>query len=154
MPRAPRQLPSLPPLNRAIQKPGANSPLDKIWGQGHQRKLVRQPQSGRLRQCLQGEIGEDRKNSIGFHRAVPSKMASTCLVRHQISVTYPIHPWWLPANEVPSERDKSSNATNITPQPIPYNPYGTIFTHHVRVIAGHSLISLEPAWVRNQQDLH
>src|ERR1700722_10234697 len=32
MPRAPRQLPSLPPPNRAIQKPGANSPLDKIWG--------------------------------------------------------------------------------------------------------------------------
>jgi hypothetical protein len=26
---------SLPPPNRAIQKPGANSPLDKIWGQGH-----------------------------------------------------------------------------------------------------------------------
>src|SRR2546423_1068936 len=33
MPRAPRQLPSLPPPNRAIQTPGANSPLDKTWGQ-------------------------------------------------------------------------------------------------------------------------
>src|SRR4030088_1297548 len=33
MPRAPRQLPSLQPPNRAIQPPGANSPLDKTWGQ-------------------------------------------------------------------------------------------------------------------------
>ncbi len=32
MPRAPRQLLSLPPPNRAIQKPGANSPLDKLFG--------------------------------------------------------------------------------------------------------------------------
>jgi hypothetical protein len=28
-----RQLPSLPPPNTAIQTPGANSPLDKTWGQ-------------------------------------------------------------------------------------------------------------------------
>jgi hypothetical protein len=40
MPRAPRQLPSLPPPNRAIQKPGANSPLDKIWGQGQRHYKV------------------------------------------------------------------------------------------------------------------
>src|ERR1700716_2023218 len=33
MPRAPRQLPSLQPPNRAIQPPGANSPLDKTWGE-------------------------------------------------------------------------------------------------------------------------
>jgi hypothetical protein len=30
-----RQLPSLTSPNRAIQTPGANSPLDKTWGQGH-----------------------------------------------------------------------------------------------------------------------
>jgi len=36
-PRAPRQLPPLPPPNRAIQTPGANSELDKTWGKvnGH-----------------------------------------------------------------------------------------------------------------------
>src|ERR1700741_5258582 len=34
-PRAPRQLPSLTPPNRAIQTPEANSRLDKTWGQGH-----------------------------------------------------------------------------------------------------------------------
>ena len=33
-PRAPRQLPSLTPPNRAIQTPEANSRLDKTWGQG------------------------------------------------------------------------------------------------------------------------
>jgi putative transposase len=35
MPRAPRQLPSLPPPNRATKTPGANSELDKTWGQRH-----------------------------------------------------------------------------------------------------------------------
>src|SRR5690349_2769974 len=38
MPRAPRQLPSLPPPNRANPAAGANSGLDKTWGQG-QRNL-------------------------------------------------------------------------------------------------------------------
>lgn len=37
MPMAPRQLPSLPPSNRATQTPRANSGLDKTWGQGHWR---------------------------------------------------------------------------------------------------------------------
>src|SRR3954454_17287505 len=36
MPRAPRQLPSLPPPNRANPAAGANSGLDKTWGQGHE----------------------------------------------------------------------------------------------------------------------
>ncbi|MEZ0060604.1 putative transposase [Bradyrhizobium elkanii] len=36
MPRAPRQLPSLPPPNRANPTAGANSGPDKTWGQGHQ----------------------------------------------------------------------------------------------------------------------
>ena len=35
MSRAPRQLPSLPPPNRANPMAGANSGLDKTWGQGH-----------------------------------------------------------------------------------------------------------------------
>jgi hypothetical protein len=35
MPMAPRQLPSLPPPNRANPPAGANSGLDKTWGQGH-----------------------------------------------------------------------------------------------------------------------
>src|SRR5882757_3675238 len=35
MPRAPRQLPSLPPSNRATKTPGANSELDNTWGQCH-----------------------------------------------------------------------------------------------------------------------
>jgi hypothetical protein len=34
MPRAPRQLPTLPPPNRANPTAGANSGLDKTWGQG------------------------------------------------------------------------------------------------------------------------
>ena len=34
MPRAPRQLPSLPPPNRANPTAGANSEMDKTWGQG------------------------------------------------------------------------------------------------------------------------
>src|SRR3981081_3692893 len=42
MPRAPRQLPSLQPPNRAIQPPGANSPLDKTWGQ-HQVRISEVP---------------------------------------------------------------------------------------------------------------
>ena len=34
-PKAPRQLPSLPPSNRVNPTAGANSGLDKTWGQGH-----------------------------------------------------------------------------------------------------------------------
>jgi transposase InsO family protein len=34
MPRAPRQLPPLPPPNRANPTAGANSGMDKTWGQG------------------------------------------------------------------------------------------------------------------------
>jgi hypothetical protein len=41
MPRAPRQLPSLQPPNRAFQPPRANSPLDKTWGQRHSHSLPR-----------------------------------------------------------------------------------------------------------------
>lgn len=36
VPRAPRQLPSLPPPNRANPTARANSGFDKTWGQGHQ----------------------------------------------------------------------------------------------------------------------
>src|ERR1700731_1163536 len=39
-PRAPRQLPSLTPPNRAIQTPEANSRLDKTLGQGQRRPQV------------------------------------------------------------------------------------------------------------------
>src|SRR5215213_9816008 len=35
MPKAPRQLPSLPPPSRANPTARANSELDKTWGQGH-----------------------------------------------------------------------------------------------------------------------
>ena len=44
MPMAPRQLPSLHPPNRAIQPPGANSQLDKTWGQ-RQREMKRPGES-------------------------------------------------------------------------------------------------------------
>jgi hypothetical protein len=37
---APRQLPSLPPPNRANPPAGANSGLDKTWGQGHIRSTI------------------------------------------------------------------------------------------------------------------
>ncbi|MGY3294403.1 putative transposase [Bradyrhizobium sp. LM3.6] len=37
MPKAPRQLPSLPPPSRANPTAKANSKLDKTWGQGHRR---------------------------------------------------------------------------------------------------------------------
>ncbi|TFW58383.1 hypothetical protein CT676_24480, partial [Bradyrhizobium sp. MOS001] len=36
--RAPRRLPPLPPSNRANPTAGANSGLDKTWGQGHLRR--------------------------------------------------------------------------------------------------------------------
>src|ERR1700751_4422399 len=38
MPKAPRQLPSLPPPNRANPTARANSGLDRTWGQGHLRE--------------------------------------------------------------------------------------------------------------------
>ena len=46
-PKAPRQLPSLTPPDRAIQPPEANSRLDKTWGQGHE-STPNQTWQGRL----------------------------------------------------------------------------------------------------------
>lgn len=55
MPRAPRQLPSLPPPNRANPTAGANSGLDKTWGQG---------QSCCRLHCLPGALGGGVRNGM------------------------------------------------------------------------------------------
>jgi Transposase len=42
--KAPRPLPSLPPPNRANPTAGANSGLDKTWGQGHANQTTLLPE--------------------------------------------------------------------------------------------------------------
>src|SRR4051794_24235497 len=70
MPRAPRQLPSLPPPNRANPAAGANSGLDKTWGQGHTRSRLNWRASfsgGALSVRLKPiQFGQGRKHGLGL----------------------------------------------------------------------------------------